>query len=238
LWQILLQKIWVELDRAVEQPQRLVVRLPVNKQMRPGQTAQIEGIGIETLGRLALGTLDLGFFNRWRDRPDNALSHLVLQTEDVAEPAIKPVRPKMCPGGGIDKLSRDAHSVCRFANAPFQHVTHPSSRPTTFTSTARPLYVKLELRAITSSDLKRDSAVMMSSTIPSAKYSCSESPDMFWNGSTAMEGLSGNASGIEALSNPAAVPFIATAKARTGSSIFLTCCAPKSLNSNGRIFLT
>jgi len=26
--------------------------------------------------------------------------------------------------GGIDELSRDAHSVCRFAHAPFQHVAH------------------------------------------------------------------------------------------------------------------
>jgi len=83
------------------------------------------GIGVETVGRLAFGTLDLGFFHRWRDRPDNALSHLVLQIEDVAEPTIKPFCPKMCPSGGIDKLSRDADSICRFANATFQHVAHP-----------------------------------------------------------------------------------------------------------------
>jgi hypothetical protein len=50
--------------------------------------------------------------------------------------------------------------------------------------------VKLELRAITNSDLKCDNAVMMSSTIPSAKYSCSGSPLMLENGSTAIEGLS------------------------------------------------
>src|ERR1700681_2010586 len=96
---------------------------------KPGETAQIEGIGVETLGRLALGTLDLGFFHRWRDRPDNVLGHLVLQSEDVAEPTIKPFRPKMGPSGGIDELSRDAHSICRFANAPFQHVAHPKLAP-------------------------------------------------------------------------------------------------------------
>ena len=33
---------------------------------------------------------------------------------------------------------------------------------------------------------------MMSSTMPSAKYSCSGSPLMFWNGSTAIDGLSGS----------------------------------------------
>jgi len=32
------------------------------------------------------------------------------------------------------------------------------------------LYVNDELRAMTNSDLKRESAVMMSSTMPSAKY--------------------------------------------------------------------
>src|SRR5215475_10501838 len=63
-------------------------------------------------------------------------------------------------------------------------------------STARPLKVKLELRAMTNNDLKRESAVMISSTMPSAKYSCSGSPLMFWNGSTAMEGLSGNGSSV------------------------------------------
>jgi hypothetical protein len=31
----------------------------------------------------------------------------------------------MCPSGGIDKLSCDADSICRFANATFQHVAHP-----------------------------------------------------------------------------------------------------------------
>src|SRR5439155_7958543 len=58
-----------------------------------------------------------------------ALSHLVLQIEDVAETTIEPVGPKMCPGGGIDELSRDAHSVYRFANAAFQHIAHPKLTP-------------------------------------------------------------------------------------------------------------
>src|SRR5258708_30731636 len=31
----------------------------------------------------------------------------------------------MCPSGGIDELSRDAHPVSRFANAAFQYVAHP-----------------------------------------------------------------------------------------------------------------
>src|SRR4029453_4724028 len=85
--------------------------------------------GVETLGRLTLRTLDLGFFQRWRDRPHNVLGYLVLQIEDVPEPTIKAFRPKMSPSGGIDELSRDAHPICRFANAPFQHVAHPKLAP-------------------------------------------------------------------------------------------------------------
>ena len=72
---------------------------------------------------------------------------------------------------------------------------------------AWPLYVKVLLRAITNSQRIRDSAVMISSTMPSAKYSCSGSPDMFWNGSTAIDGLSGNGSGASAPTRAAdAVP--------------------------------
>jgi hypothetical protein len=54
--------------------------------------------------------------------------------------------------------------------------------------------VKLELRAMTKSQRMRESAVMISSTMPSAKYSCSGSPLIFWNGSTAIDGLSGSGS--------------------------------------------
>ena len=54
--------------------------------------------------------------------------------------------------------------------------------------------MKLELRAMTNSQRMRDKAVMMSSTTPSAKYSCSGSPLRFRNGKAAMEGLSGRVS--------------------------------------------
>ena len=53
---------------------------------------------------------------------------------------------------------------------------------------------------MTNSDLKRDSAVMISSTMPSPKYSCSGSPLMFWNGRTAIDGLSGNGSTVGLIS--------------------------------------
>ena len=64
--------------------------------------------------------------------PYYALGHLVLQIEDVAETTIKPVCPKMGPCGGIDELSRDAHSACRLA--PFQHIAHPKLASTSWHS--------------------------------------------------------------------------------------------------------
>src|SRR5215831_10113770 len=74
----------------------------------------------------------------------------------------------------------------------------PSSHPTCFTSTAWPLYVKLELRAMTNSQRMRLSAVMISSTMPSAKYSCSGSPLILAKGSTAIDGLSGSGGAVVA----------------------------------------
>ena len=45
-----------------------------------------------------------------------------------------------------------------------------------------------------------DSAVMMSSLMPSEKYSCSGSPLMLVNGSTAMAGRSGSGNAVGAAS--------------------------------------
>src|SRR5437764_6437500 len=47
-----------------------------------------------------------------------------------------------------------------------------------------------ELRAMTKNQCSFDRAVMMSSVMPSAKYSCSASPLIFTNGSTARDGRS------------------------------------------------
>ena len=56
--------------------------------------------------------------------------------------------------------------------------------------------MKLELRAMTKSQRMRESAVMISPTMPSAKYSCSGSPAILANGNTAIDGLSGKIGGV------------------------------------------
>src|SRR5882757_9482773 len=63
--------------------------------------------------------------------------------------------------------------------------------------------MKEELRAITKNQRSFDSAVMMSSLMPSEKYSCSESPLILLKGSTAMAGRSGNGTAGDDGSEPA-----------------------------------
>ncbi len=80
---------------------------------------------------------------------------------------------------------------------------------------------------------------MISSAIPSAKNSCSGSPDMLTKGRTAIDGLSGSGS------TPSA-PAVGIASAvasvqryiRTGSGMFLTSRSPMSSKAIESLFLT
>src|SRR6516162_1318643 len=56
-------------------------------------------------------------------------------------------------------------------------------------STAEPLYVNDALREMTKNARLRDRLVMMSSVIPSEKYSCSASPLILAKGRTAIDGF-------------------------------------------------
>ena len=75
----------------------------------------------------------------------------------------------------------------------------------------------------------RDSAVVMSSTMPSAKYSCSGSPLMFWNGSTAIDGLSGSAS-----AGRSGAPS-RTRNTRIVAAMFFSSGAPRSSTSSASL---
>jgi hypothetical protein len=100
-------------------------------------------------------------------------------------------------------------------------------------STERPLYVKLELRAITVRPAILDKSVIMSSLMPSEKYSCSASPDMLVNGRTAIDAVAlGN--DLSALSPfPLLTSGLAPGRhfqTRMGRSIFFTVMSPVSWN--------
>jgi len=64
---------------------------------------------------------------------------------------------------------------------------------------------------------------MISSTIPSAKYCCSGSPLIFWNGKTALGGVSGSgkAAGL-------GIGFSSSSTRKTwiGWAMFLSPCSP------------
>ena len=70
---------------------------------------------------------------------------------------------------------------------------------------------------------------MISSTMPSAKYSCSGSPLILANGSTAIDGLSGRGAPERACVDrrPPRRPY-AQSETRTGRAMFLSCCSPMS----------
>ncbi|MGC2199463.1 MAG: hypothetical protein WA633_04840 [Stellaceae bacterium] len=92
---------------------------------------------------------------------------------------------------------------------------------------------------MTKSQRIRLSAVMISSTIPSAKYSCSGSPLILAKGSTAIDGLSGSGKGAPPAKYEVSVifsPAIFTSNTRTGRAIFLTCCSP--LSSKAKLSLS
>src|SRR6478752_7556418 len=87
----------------------------------------------------------------------------------------------------------------------------PSFFATSHTFTDCPLKVKAVLRAITSSAETFDKSVVMSSLIPSLKYSCSASPLMFWNGSTQIETSRVDSRGASAdVGDPASVDTLDT----------------------------
>ena len=126
-----------------------------------------------------------------RQRGDDRGRDLVLDREDVLEVAVVALGPEVVVGRGVDQLHRDAHPLPDLAHAALDHVLHAElARRTSAPRPAWPLNLNEELREITNSSRKRDSSVMMSSVMPSAKNSCSGSPLMLLNGSTAIDGLS------------------------------------------------
>ena len=100
---------------------------------------------------------------------------------------------------------------------------------------ARPLYVKLELRAITNSQRMRDSAVMISSTMPSAKYSCSGSLLILAKGNTAIDGLSGSGNAAPGLIGCLPAGDEPTQYTRNGRAMFFRLCSPRSANSTSTL---
>ena len=80
---------------------------------------------------------------------------------------------------GVDQLARDAYLIDRSAHAAFKHIADTQFLADLFNIDGLAFVGKAGIAGDYKQGLKRDRAVMMSSTMPSAKYFYSGSPDMF-----------------------------------------------------------
>src|SRR5215468_4010432 len=101
------------------------------------------------------------------------------------------VSPEMGSCLGVDQLGGDAHTVAEFPHATFGHVSHTELSPDLLHVDGTVLVGEAGLPGDDEQPADARQAVKMSSTMPSAKYSCSGSPLMLANGKTAIEGMSG-----------------------------------------------
>src|SRR3989442_3579802 len=105
-------------------------------------------------------------------------------------------------GCRVDHLRGIAHATAGSTHRAFEDLTD-AEFPADLLHIDRLAFVyKARIAGETKSQRMRESAVMISSTMPSAKYSCSGSQLMLAKGSTAIDGLSGSSSGGEPPSPP------------------------------------
>src|SRR3954465_3622643 len=97
--------------------------------------------------------------------------------------------------------------------------------------------MKDELRAMTKNQRSFDSAVMMSSLIPSEKYSCSGSSLMLLNGSTAMAGRSGSGGACDNLDASVTGGLTADAAAASSANMLTSPMKRRPLRAMVRIKL-
>ena len=124
---------------------------------------------------------------------------LILELEHIFDRAVEPVGPQMRAGFGLDQLRGDADPAAALAHRAFEHIAHAQFAPDLLHIDGLALVGEARIAGDHEQPADAaDSAVMISSTMPSTKYSCSGSPLMFWNGSTAIDGLSGSGRAVAA----------------------------------------
>jgi hypothetical protein len=124
------------------------------------------------------------------DRGDHILGDFILDREDVAQLAVVPLGPDVLTGHCIDELPGDANPSTRGPDAAFEDVTDGQLDTDLPNVDGSPLVGEGRVARDDEEPARRDSAVVISSVIPSAKCSCSGSPLIFVNGRTAIEGVS------------------------------------------------
>src|SRR5713226_4081431 len=85
---------------------------------------QVKVVGIEAVGSLALGALDLRLPQVRLHRADHAGGDPILQLEDVVKRAVVALSPDMRAGRRVDELTRNADAVAGLAHAALDQVAH------------------------------------------------------------------------------------------------------------------
>lgn len=97
--------------------------------MEVSHAARVVVVGIAALGRLAPRAIDLGTLRLRSERTGDALGHLILQLEDVAERAFEPVGSRTAPGGGMNELSVIRTRLAALAEAALQDAANAQFAP-------------------------------------------------------------------------------------------------------------
>src|SRR5262249_47463613 len=86
------RELVIELDRAIKHSQRFVVGLAVPA-VNASHATEVVVVGVHAFRWLASGALDLGLLEPRSDGPYDMRGDLVLQIEDILEPAFEAVCP-------------------------------------------------------------------------------------------------------------------------------------------------
>src|ERR1700748_1341420 len=144
-------------------------------------------VGVDVFGAVLLDRLFLFRKKPHLQRVDNGVRNLILNGKNVVQITVEALGPDMTVIGTIDQLRGNAHATGSFANAAFQHMAHIELAGNLSHIHGLPLKVNAVLRDTTCNAETLLKSVMISSLIPSLKYSCSASPLMLANGNTQME---------------------------------------------------
>ena len=130
-----------------------------------------------------LRNVDLG-----RETARDGAGDLVLQVEQIFDFEAETVRPEHALGCRVDQLDRDAKALAGASQAARQDILHAQALLDLLRRIVLRLNRKAECRAITIKLRNRVRLAMMSSAIPSQRWSLRGSPDRFVRASTAMVG--------------------------------------------------
>src|SRR5262249_2774753 len=146
---------------------------------------------VEASGRFAFTAKAFCSIKLRLDCRHHSLGDVVLHRKDVGQLTIVSLSPNIIAGFCFNHLHNNAHPVSTSSHRAFQNITHAEFKADLLYVDFPSFVGKARIAGDHEEPADFESAVMISSTMPSAKYSCSGSPLMFAKGSTAIDGLSG-----------------------------------------------